>query len=85
MHSRSLVLVSVALLAAPAMTAEVQHLAKGSVVPPEVFVNDQQGGQARLRALLEAQHGGEVRINYTFADVDAALGRLLADAAPGAP
>lgn len=75
MHSRSsrLVLVFAALLAAPAMAAEVQHLARGSVVPREVFVNDQQGGQASLRALLEAQPG-TVNVVYIFGGGDMGSG-----------
>jgi hypothetical protein len=38
-------------------------LAEGSVIPPDVFVSDQQGSQVSLRSLLEAQPGG---INVVF-------------------
>jgi hypothetical protein len=75
MHSRSLrrALVPVALLAATAMAAQVQHLAQGSVVPREVYVDDRQGGQVGLRDLLEAQPG-EVNVVFIFGGGDMGSG-----------
>lgn len=71
MHSRSLrrVLLPVALLAASATAAQVQHLARGSVVPHEVFVDERQGGQVSLRDLLKAQPG-TVNVVFVFGGGD---------------
>jgi hypothetical protein len=46
-----------------AIAQSLAPFAQGSVIPPEVFVSDQQGSQVSLRSLLETQPGN---INVVF-------------------